>query len=63
MHTGGYDQAAFIPEFYDHVVPYATLYWFVTSAKAQRELGVTFRNGRETISSTIDWLRDKGMLK
>lgn len=24
MHTGGYDQAAFIPEFYDHVVPYAT---------------------------------------
>jgi dihydroflavonol-4-reductase len=49
--------------FNPHVVPYATLYWFVTSAKAQRELGVTFRNGRETISSTIDWLRDKGMLK
>jgi len=49
--------------FNPHVVPYATLYWFVTSAKAQRELGITFRDGRETISSTIDWLGDKGMLK
>ena len=48
--------------FNPHVVPYATLYWFVTSEKAQRELGVTFRNGRETISSTIDWLRAQGML-
>jgi dihydroflavonol-4-reductase len=49
--------------FNPHVVPYATLYWFVDSGKAQRELGVTFRNGRETISSTIDWLRTQGMLK
>jgi dihydroflavonol-4-reductase len=49
--------------FNPHVVPYATLYWFVDSGKAQRELGVTFRNGRETISSTIDWLRAEGMLK
>ncbi len=46
--------------FNPHVVPYATLYWFVDSGKAQRELGVTFRNGRETISSTIDWLRAQG---
>jgi len=49
--------------FNPHVVPYATLYWFVDSGKAQRELGVTFRNGRETISSTIDWLRASGTLR
>jgi dihydroflavonol-4-reductase len=48
--------------FNPHVVPYATLYWFVTSEKAKHELGVTFRNGRETISSTIEWLRAQGML-
>jgi dihydroflavonol-4-reductase len=49
--------------FNPHVVPYATLYWFVDSTKAKRELGVTFRSGRETISSTIDWLRTRGILK
>ncbi len=49
--------------FNPHVVPYATLYWFVDSKKAERELGVTFRGGRETIGPTIDWLREKGMLK
>jgi dihydroflavonol-4-reductase len=48
--------------FNPHVVPYATLYWFMDSGKAQRELGVTFRGGRETISSTIDWLREKGLV-
>jgi dihydroflavonol-4-reductase len=49
--------------FNPHVVPYATLYWFVDSGKAKRELGVTFRDGRATISSTIDWLRAQGMLR
>ncbi len=48
--------------FNPHVVPYASLYWFADSRKAERELGVTFRNGRETISSTIDWLRTRGVL-
>jgi dihydroflavonol-4-reductase len=48
--------------FNPHVVPYATLYWFVDSGKAQRELGVGFRNGRETIASAIDWLHGQGML-
>ncbi len=49
--------------FNPHVVPYATLYWFVDSTKAKRELGVTFRNGRETIGSTIEWLRERGMIR
>jgi dihydroflavonol-4-reductase len=41
-----------------HVVPYATRYWFVDSAKAQRELGVAFRGARETIGATLDWLEE-----
>jgi dihydroflavonol-4-reductase len=41
-----------------HVVPYATRYWFADSTKAQRELGIRFRGARETISATIDWLRE-----
>ena len=48
--------------FNPHVVPYATLYWFMDNAKARRELGLTFRDGRETVASTVDWLREKGLL-
>jgi dihydroflavonol-4-reductase len=48
--------------FNPHVVPYATLYWYADSRKAERELGVSFRSGRETIASTIDWLRSRGVL-
>jgi dihydroflavonol-4-reductase len=40
------------------LVPYATRYWFVSSAKAQRELGVTFRPPREVLASTLAWLRE-----
>jgi dihydroflavonol-4-reductase len=43
-----------------HVVPYATRYWFVDNAKARRELGVTFRDARETIGSTLSWLKRIG---
>ena len=45
-----------------HVVPYATRYWFVDNAKARRELGVRFRGARETIQSTLEWLRHAGAL-
>jgi dihydroflavonol-4-reductase len=45
-----------------HVVPYATRYWFVDSSKAERELGVSFRSARETIASTLAWLKDKGLV-
>lgn len=45
-----------------HVVPYATRYWFVDSTKARRELGATFRGARETIASTLDWLRRTGVM-
>jgi dihydroflavonol-4-reductase len=45
-----------------HVIPYATRYWFVDSTKARRELGVSFRNARETIRSTVEWLTHAGFL-
>lgn len=45
------------------VVPYATRYWFVDNAKARGELGVTFRGARETVSSTLAWLRDQGLIR
>lgn len=44
------------------VVPYATRFWFVDSAKARRELGVSFRDARATIRSAIDWLRERELL-
>ena len=44
------------------VVPYATRYWFVDSTKARRELGVTFRGARDTMSATLAWLRESGFL-
>jgi dihydroflavonol-4-reductase len=48
--------------FNPHVVPYATRFWFVDSAKARRELGVAFRGARETIESTLEWLMQAGYL-
>jgi dihydroflavonol-4-reductase len=45
-----------------HVVPYATRYWFVDSSKARRELGVSFRGARDTLVSTLTWLRERGYL-
>jgi len=45
-----------------HIVPYATRYWFVDNAKARRELGATFRSARETIGSTLAWLKQAGFV-
>jgi dihydroflavonol-4-reductase len=45
------------------IVPYATLYWFMDSGKARRELGVSFRGARETLDSTLGWLRESGRLQ
>jgi dihydroflavonol-4-reductase len=48
--------------FNPHVIPYATRYWFVDNSKARRELGVTFRDARTTIESTLEWLSASGRL-
>ncbi len=43
-----------------HVIPYATRYWFVDSSKAQRDLGVKFRDAHATLAPTIAWLKEAG---
>jgi len=48
--------------FNPRVVPYATLYWFMDSSKAQRELGVTFRPAREALAPTLAWLKESGRI-
>jgi Nucleoside-diphosphate-sugar epimerases len=42
------------------VIPYATRYWFVDGSKARQDLGVEFRNARETLLPTITWLKNAG---
>jgi dihydroflavonol-4-reductase len=48
--------------FNPNVVPYATRFWFVSNAKARRELGITFRSAEETLRPTLEWLEDVGRL-
>lgn len=38
------------------VIPYALKYWFVSSKKAQQQLGASFRSAEETLRPTIEWL-------
>jgi dihydroflavonol-4-reductase len=45
------------------VIPYATRYWFMSSAKAERELGVRFRGAEETLADTLRWLRTAGHIR
>src|SRR5262249_18566687 len=49
--------------FNTHVVPYATKFWFMDSAKAQRELGVEFRPARAALAPTLDWLKGSGRIQ
>jgi dihydroflavonol-4-reductase len=48
--------------FNPHVIPYATRYWFMDSAKAQRELGVRFRSARDSLTPTLAWLKESGRI-
>ena len=45
------------------IAPYVTLYWFVDSAKARRELGIDFRSGRDAIGDAVAWLRQVGKIQ
>jgi dihydroflavonol-4-reductase len=49
--------------FNPHVIPYATRFWWMDSSKAQRELGVSFRSGRDSLRPALDWLRETGALR
>ena len=44
------------------VIPYATRYFFMSAAKAERDLGLTFRPLRDTLEPTVAWLRQTGRL-
>jgi dihydroflavonol-4-reductase len=48
--------------FNPNVIPYASRYWFVSSARAQEELGLTFRSPRETLRSALEWLKNSGRI-
>ncbi len=48
-----------IPE----VLDYATLYWFMDSSKARRELGYTSRSAEKTLAAAIVWLAEAGHVK
>jgi len=49
--------------FNPEVIPYATKYWFMDNSKARRELGVEFRDARETLRPAVLWLRERGYIK
>lgn len=45
----------------EDVLEYATLYWFMDSDKARRELGYAPRDAEKTLSSVVNWLADSQM--
>jgi dihydroflavonol-4-reductase len=45
------------------LIPYVTRFWFADASKASRELGVTFRSARDTLASTVEWLRAAGHIE
>ncbi len=42
------------------LLDYATLYWWMDSAKAQRELDYRFRSAREAVGDVVRWLKASG---
>lgn len=42
------------------VVPYATRYWCIDNQKSRRDLGMSFRSARETLTDTVNWLKTQG---
>lgn len=45
-----------------NVVPYATRYWMMDNQKAKHELGVQFRNARDTLEPTLNWLKQENLI-
>lgn len=46
-----------------NVVPFATLYWFMSGKKATEELGVKFRSADEALAPTLEWLKTAGLIQ
>jgi len=51
------------PPEHPNAVDYGSLYAYVRIDKAREELGYAPRSGRETLASTIDWLREAGHIR
>ena len=45
------------------LLAHGVLYWYVDCSKAEKELGYTYRPGKETIQALVDWLGAAGHLK
>lgn len=45
------------------VLDYATLYWFMDSSKAKRELGYRPRSARDALTPVVRWLYEQGHVK
>lgn len=44
------------------MIPYATRFWFMDATKATTELGINFRSARETLTPTIKWIKESGLI-
>lgn len=42
--------------------PYATRYWMMDNKKAKQELGLGFRNARDTLEPTLKWLQSENLI-
>lgn len=51
------------PPEHPNAVDYGTLFAFVSIDKAREELGYNPRSGRETLESTVAWLREAGHIR
>lgn len=45
-----------------NVIPYATRYWMMDNKKAKQELGLEFRNARDTLEPTLKWLQHEKLI-
>lgn len=43
--------------FNPHMIPYAVKYWYFDNSKAKKELGLTFRCGRDVLQETLEWMQ------
>lgn len=56
-------EAGMSPPISEDVLDYATLYWFMDSSKARRELGYQSRDAEDTLRSVVTWLRESSRFR
>lgn len=54
-------EAGMTPPISEDVLEYATLYWFMDSSKARRELGYEPRDAESTLRLVVSWLRETNL--